>query len=60
MKRMILYCIIFETNKRIYRNGYLRGWLFTVKVIVGKGGLKFFKISKGRKSETAMTHLNKT
>ena len=32
---------MFETNKCVYRSRYQRGWIFTVKMIVDKGGPKF-------------------
>ena len=38
IKKLTSYCIIFEINKFIYRNDYLRGWLLTAKVIIEKGG----------------------
>ena len=40
IRALISYCIIFETNKYIYRCGYLCG-LLTVKVILDKGEPKF-------------------
>ena len=46
---------MFETNKYIYRNGYLRGCL-----LLDKGRPKFLQISKGQKSATVMAHKNKT
>ena len=58
IKKLILYCIIFETNEYIIEMVIV--WLFTVKVIVDKGRATFLKISKGRKSETAMTHKDET
>ena len=58
IKKLILYCIIFGTNEYIIEMVIV--WLFTVKVIVDKGRATFLKISKGRKSETAMTHKDET
>ena len=53
-KKRISHCI-FETDKYIYRNGYLCGF-----VIVDKERPKFLRISTGQISETAMAHKYKT
>ena len=39
--KLISYCIIFETNKYIYRNDYLRGCFDCKSDTRLKGGYKF-------------------
>ena len=57
-EKLYSYCIIFETNKYIDRNGYLLDPL-AVKVILRKWRTKCLWIFKGRKSETTMAHQKK-
>ena len=46
-KKLISYCIIFETNKYIYRNGYVRGW-WLWKWQYTKEGLSFYKFPRDK------------
>ena len=62
IEKLISNCIIFETSKYIYRNGY--AWLLTAKAIVDNlveivENLSFYEFPR-EKSETAIVHKNKT